>query len=97
MILSDEPGFYQPGGYGIRIENLLLVRKAELLPAPSKRFLEFETLTLVPYSRELIATDMLTAAERTWINLYHRRLMERVGPKLDSVAQQWLGASCAPL
>jgi Xaa-Pro aminopeptidase len=97
MILSDEPGFYQPGSYGIRIENLLLVSEAEFLAATSKRFFEFETLTLVPYARELIVTDMLTFAERSWIDLYHERLIGLVAPKLDAATRQWFGLICAPL
>jgi Xaa-Pro aminopeptidase len=97
MILSDEPGFYQPGGYGIRIENLLLVRDAEGLAGASKRFLEFETLTLVPYARDLIRSDLLTPAERDWVDAYHRRVLELVAPKLDAPTRDWLGRSCAPL
>ncbi len=92
MILSDEPGFYLPGHYGIRIENLLLVRP------DTGRFLAFETLTLAPYDRRLIAAAMLTADERGWIDGYHARVLAEVGPALDDPATlAWLRAACAPL
>ncbi|WP_431283918.1 aminopeptidase P family protein [Humitalea sp. 24SJ18S-53] len=92
MILSDEPGFYLPGAYGIRIENLLLVR------TDTGRFLGFETLTLAPYDRRLIAVGLLTADERAWVDGYHARVLAEVGPLLDDAATAaWLRAACAPL
>jgi Xaa-Pro aminopeptidase len=97
MILSDEPGFYLPGRYGIRIENLLLVRAAAGLAEGGKRFLEFETLTLAPYARELIATGMLTREERSWVDSYHAGLMSLLAPMLDDSARGWLERACLPL
>jgi Xaa-Pro aminopeptidase len=96
MILSDEPGFYAPGRYGVRIENLLLVQKAAL-PQATKPFLCFETLTLAPYERRLIVTAMLTAEERAWIDAYHARVLEEVGPSLGAEDRAWLADACAML
>ena len=96
MILSDEPGFYLPGEYGIRIENLLLVQPADL-PDATKPFLRFETLTLAPFDRRLIATGLLLPQEVAWIDGYHARVLAEVDPHLDAAARDWLGAGCAPL
>ena len=97
MILSNEPGFYLPGAYGIRIENLLLVRPAAALPGQARPFLEFETLTLAPYDRRLIATALLTPAERAQIDVYHARVLADIGPLLPDDASLWLRSACAPL
>ncbi len=96
MILSDEPGYYEPGAYGIRLENLLLVQRAEGLGA-RKPFLQFETLTLAPFDRRLIEPGLLAAEERAWVDAYHARVLAEVGPKLDDRARAWLAAACAPL
>lgn len=96
MILSDEPGFYDPGSYGIRLENLLLVRPAEFMNA-RKPFLRFETLTLAPFDRRLIAPDLMSAAERTWLDAYHARVLSEVGPSLLPDTRRWLTSACAPL
>jgi len=96
MILSDEPGFYLPGAYGIRLENLLLVQPAEAVGA-RKPFLQFETLTLAPFDRRLIEPAMLTAAERRWLDAYHARVLREVGPALDGPARDWLTEACASL
>jgi Xaa-Pro aminopeptidase len=95
MIVSNEPGFYLPGQYGIRLENLLLVREAGF--GGPKKFLCFETLTLAPFDRHLIDKALLTEAELSWINAYHARVLAEIGPNLPDEAQRWLGASCAPL
>ena len=97
MILSDEPGFYLPGAYGIRIENLLLVEEAPRLPDQARPFLRFETLTLAPYARALLDPALLTPAERGWVDAYQRRVLDEVGPSLDAEDQAWLAAECAPL
>jgi Xaa-Pro aminopeptidase len=97
MILSNEPGYYKTGTYGIRIENLLLVIAA-LEPAGAEKPLNtFETLTLAPIDRRLIDTRMLTAKERNWIDGYHARVREEIGPLLDSAARAWLEAATRPL
>ena len=94
MILSDEPGYYLPGAYGIRLENLLMVRTADR-PAAKKPFLEFETLTLAPFDRWLIDPGLLTVEERGWIDEYHARVLAEVGPGLDGPVRDWLAAACA--
>ncbi len=94
MILSDEPGFYLPGAYGIRLENLLLVQAADV---GGGRFLRFETLTLAPFDRGLIAAGLLSPAEAGWVDSYHARVLAEVGPLLDEAARAWLAVACAPL
>ncbi len=96
MILSNEPGFYLPGAYGIRLENLLLVQPADL-PGAAKPFLRFETLTLAPFDRRLIDPALLDAGEIAWIDAYHARVAAEVGPSLDAETRLWLDAACAPL
>ena len=96
MILSNEPGFYLPGAYGIRLENLLLVQPAEIAGA-SKPFLRFETLTLAPFDRRLIDAALLDAAERDWLDAYHARVCAEIGPKLDPPTRAWLQQACEPL
>ncbi|MGH7041799.1 MAG: M24 family metallopeptidase C-terminal domain-containing protein, partial [Acetobacteraceae bacterium] len=96
MVLSDEPGLYLPGEYGIRLENLLLVQPAEL-PGTARIFLRFETLTLAPFDRRLIDPALLDPAERAWLDAYHARVQAEVGPRLDAPARAWLEAACAPI
>lgn len=93
MILSDEPGYYEPGAYGIRLENLLLVQGVAL-PGARKPFLAFEALTLAPFDRRLIAPAMLSQAERDWLDAYHARVLAEVGPKLAGEARTWLERAC---
>ncbi len=97
MILSDEPGYYLPGHYGIRIENLLLVGEAPTLPDQVKPFLAFETLTLAPYDRALIELPMLGASQRAWVDSYHARVLAEVAPLCDAATAAWLAKACAPL
>jgi Xaa-Pro aminopeptidase len=96
MILSNEPGYYQPGGYGIRIENLLLVER-RVFAAELKPFLGFETLTLAPFDRRLIDTALLTPDEIAWVDAYHARVLREVGPHLTGATALWLADCCAPL
>ena len=96
MILSDEPGYYRPGHYGIRLENLLLVQPADL-PQANKPFLRFETLTLAPFNRRLLVASMLTQHERQWIDSYHTRVSQMVGPALGEAERSWLEHACLPL
>ncbi len=96
LILSDEPGFYLPRHYGIRLENLLLVQPADL-PGASKPFLRFETLTSAPFDRQLIEAGLLDPWEREWLDAYHARVLEAVGPSLDAPARAWVAKACAPL
>ena len=96
MILSDEPGFYEPGAYGIRLENLLLVQP-RAFPHARKPFLGFEVLTLAPFDRRLLDPALLTEAERAWLDAYHARVLAEVGPALAPAERAWLTAACAPL
>ena len=96
MILSNEPGYYKTGEYGIRIENLVLVERRDV-PGAEREMLGFETLTFAPIDRHAIAVDLLTAEERQWIDAYHAKVMEIVGPQLEGDALAWLKAACAPL
>jgi Xaa-Pro aminopeptidase len=96
MILSNEPGFYLPGAYGIRLENLLLVQPAEL-PGAAKPFLRFETLTLAPFDRRLLDPALLDPAECAWLDAYHARVAAEVAPHLDPATARWLKGACAPL
>jgi Xaa-Pro aminopeptidase len=96
MIFSNEPGYYQPEAYGIRLENLVLVQPVER-PAARKQFLGFETLTLAPFDRRLIVAGRLTDEERRWVDAYHARVLREVGPHLPDDAAFWLTGECAPL
>ncbi len=98
MILSNEPGYYKTGAYGIRIENLVLVEKATVPSGGERAMLSFETLTLAPYDRRLIVVADLTAAEHTWIDAYHARVAAQIEPLLtDPLARAWLEQATAPL
>ena len=98
MILSNEPGHYREGRWGIRIENLIVVRQAPELPGAEPRdWLDFETLTWVPLDRRLILPAMLDAAERAWVDAYHAGVLERIGPRVEGTARAWLIGACAPL
>ena len=89
MILSNEPGFYKEGAYGIRIENLVLVQKAEAPEGADRDMLSFETLTWAPIDRRLIDVSMLTNAERAWIDAYHACVLDKLG-KSAVDALDWL-------
>ncbi|GGZ12086.1 aminopeptidase [Novosphingobium colocasiae] len=96
MILSDEPGYYKTGEYGIRIENLILVEPREIAGAEGA-FLGFETLTLVPIDRRLVEPALLNADEVAWWNAYHARVLEVIGPRLEGADRAWLEAQCKVL
>ncbi|MES2176043.1 MAG: aminopeptidase P family protein [Pseudomonadota bacterium] len=96
MILSNEPGYYKTGEYGIRIENLVLVEE-RAVPGAEKDMLGFETLTFAPIDRALIATELLSSEERAWVDAYHGAVLNLVGPQLEGDALAWLKAACAPI
>jgi len=96
MILSNEPGYYKTGEYGIRIENLVLVEPREVAGA-EKKLLGFRTLTFAPLDRRLIDLDLLSLEERAWVDGYHAQVAAIVGPQLDGAAADWLKAVTAPL
>ncbi len=96
MVLSNEPGVY-PGAFGIRIENLVLVRDPAVPPGGTKAMLSFDTLTLVPIDTRLIAPHLLTAAEIGWLDSYHARVHGALVGDLDAAGRAWLEARCRPL
>jgi Xaa-Pro aminopeptidase len=96
MILSNEPGYYLPDHYGIRLENLLLVQPASL-PDAAKPFLCFETLTLAPFDRRLLNPALMTSRDIAWLDAYHARVLQMVGPALHGAEKAWLAAACSPL
>jgi Xaa-Pro aminopeptidase len=95
MIVSNEPGYYKTGEYGIRIENLVAVVEAPPVAGGEKALLEFETLTLAPIDRRLVATSLLTGDERTWLDAYHARVRATIGPRLDAATRAWLEQATA--
>jgi len=96
MILSNEPGYYKAGEYGIRIENLVLVEERQIDGMEGEWF-GFETLTLVPIDRTLVNREMLSEAEIAWWNDYHTKVRDVLAPQLDGDALAWLEKSCQPL
>ncbi len=96
MILSNEPGYYKPGDYGIRIENLVLVVEKDV-PGADKEVLGFETLTFVPIEKKLIDATMLSDRELDWLNDYHAAVLALIGPQLEGEDKLWLERQCAPL
>ncbi|WP_294202243.1 aminopeptidase P family protein [uncultured Sphingomonas sp.] len=96
MMLSNEPGYYKAGEYGIRIENLVLVEPRAIAGA-DRDMLGFETLTLCPIERTLIVAELLTATERDWLNAYHARVAEILAPELESADRDWLLEKCTAI
>jgi len=96
MMLSNEPGLYRAGLWGIRIENLLLVEHREIVGG-ERPMLGFETLTFAPIQRGLIATDLLDREETHWLDRYHARVREIVGPLVEPEVRAWLDAATRPL
>jgi Xaa-Pro aminopeptidase len=96
MIISNEPGYYKTGEYGIRIENLVLVVEKKV-PGAEKELLGFETLTFAPIDRRLIVGEMLSERELDWLNEYHAQVLEKIGRKLSGSDREWLEKACAPI
>lgn len=96
MILSNEPGYYREGAFGVRIENLLVVTAAPDT-GEGRAMLSFETLTLAPIDRRLIDKTLLAAAEIGWLDAYHARVLIEIGPLISDSARAWLERACAPL
>ena len=90
MIVSDEPGYYKTGAYGIRIENLVAVKELGEGAEGAKKLLGFETLTLAPIDLALVEPDLLDAHETAWLDAYHARLRKELGPLLDQATRAWL-------
>ena len=95
MIVSNEPGYYKTGAYGIRIENLVAVQPAE--EGGERDMLCFETLTLAPIDRNLVMRELLQTDELAWLNAYHARVREVIGPQVDTATRAWLEQATAPV
>jgi Xaa-Pro aminopeptidase len=96
MIVSNEPGYYKTGAYGIRIENLVAVTKSDRGDGEERSMLEFETLTLAPIDRRLIEKDLLSGEEEAWLNAYHERVLAAHAEVVDEQTKTWLEAATAP-
>jgi Xaa-Pro aminopeptidase len=97
MIVSNEPGYYKTGAYGIRIENLVVVTEAAKPAGGEKKILSFEALTLAPIDRALVEPKLLTAEERQWLNNYHLRVRTTITPLVDAKTAAWLKDATAPI
>jgi Xaa-Pro aminopeptidase len=97
MILSNEPGYYKPGSYGIRLENLIIVTPAVNLPDGDIAMHGFETLTLAPFDKRLLRTSLLTRDELHWLDEYHQRVLREIGPMVGGEVLAWLEKATTPL
>jgi Xaa-Pro aminopeptidase len=97
MLISNEPGFYKEGAYGIRIENVVLVTELAKVPGGDREMMAFETLTLAPMDKSLIDADALTTDEFDWLNDYHARVYDTLAPLLDSATAAWLRHATAKI
>ena len=99
MILSNEPGYYREGAFGIRIENLLVVETARPLDSgdADRNMLSWRTLTYAPIDRRLVVPGFLSEAERDWLNSYHADVFRKLASRVSAAAAKWLEAACAPL
>jgi Xaa-Pro aminopeptidase len=95
MTVTDEPGIYLAGKFGVRIENTLLVTYYN--ETEFGKFLKFEPLTLCPIDKKPIIKEMMLPEEIEWLNQYHRRVFEQLSPRLDDNEMEWLQEACAPL
>jgi Xaa-Pro aminopeptidase len=96
MIVSDEPGYYKTGAYGIRIENLVVVTPAPL-PDAERELLGFETLTLAPIDLALVERGLMTSGEIAWLDAYHARVRREIAPLVDAETRAWLEGATRPL
>jgi Xaa-Pro aminopeptidase len=96
MIMSNEPGYYREGAFGIRLENLIVVQDAPHL-GDGRDQLSFETLTFVPFDRRLILGAALAQGDRDWLNRYHDRVLELLAPRLSGHARDWCKWACAAI
>lgn len=96
MILSNEPGYYKPGAFGIRIENLIIVTEPEVLPGGDIPMMGFETLTFCPIDRRLVDKALLTQEELDWLNAYHAKVRAKLSGHLGDAERKWLEAATAP-
>ncbi|MGB3248883.1 MAG: aminopeptidase P family protein [Tabrizicola sp.] len=96
MILSNEPGYYREGAFGIRLENLIVVGEAPAL-GDNRAQMSFETLTFVPFDRRLILAEELSPGERRWLDAYHAEVAEKLGSRVSGATVAWLKDACAPI
>ena len=99
MILSNEPGYYRAGDFGIRIENLIVVRELQPVPGGDRPMHTFETVTLAPIERRLIALRLMSPAEIAWLDAYHMRVYGELSgwPTLTTEERAWLEEACRPI
>ncbi len=97
MIISNEPGYYKAGAYGIRIENLILVSEPQMVSGGEREMMAFETLSLVPIDRRLVEPRLMTWHELQWLDAYHARVAKVIGPHLSGDDRAWLDAATAPI
>ena len=97
MMLSNEPGYYKEGHYGIRLENLIIVTPATAIPGGDIAMHAFETLTLAPFDKRLLRTDLLSRDELQWLDEYHARVLAEIGPMVGGEVLAWLEKATAPL
>jgi Xaa-Pro aminopeptidase len=97
MIVSDEPGYYKAGAYGIRIENLVVVTELDGLAGAERPMLGFETLTLAPIDRALVLPELLDADEIAWLDAYHARVRETLTPLVEEATVRWLAEATRPI
>ncbi len=98
MIVSNEPGYYQTDAYGIRIENLIYVKPADTLAGADDRdMMEFHTLTLVPFDKDMIEIDLLSEQERNWLDTYHQQVWDTLNTLVSEDTKAWLNKACSPL
>jgi len=98
MFVTNEPGVYLEGKFGVRLENVLLCQAARTEHKfQGKQYLQFDTITLVPYQQKMILTSLLTEKERKWIDSYHESVYQKLAPLLSESDAQWLLVSTRPL
>ncbi|MDQ0510245.1 aminopeptidase P family protein [Ancylobacter amanitiformis] len=97
MVLSNEPGFYKTGSFGVRLENLEVVVEGPEPDGAEKPLLAFETLTFAPFDRRAIEPALLTGDERDWLDAYHADVFAKIAPRVDEATRAWLAAATAPL
>lgn len=96
MILSNEPGYYREGAFGIRLENLIVVQEAPAL-GDNRAQMSFETLTFVPFDRRLVLREELSPGEVRWLDSYHAEVLEKLGKRVSGASLDWLKGACAPI
>ncbi len=97
MILSNEPGFYKEGEFGIRIENLIVVTQPKSVTGGDREMMEFETITLAPINLDLVNTEILTEDERQWLNNYHARVRDKLAEALPKAIKSWFEEATRPI